>query len=204
MKNKLSEIKLNLCEVYFSIIKKRFKTEINIDELCKLSKISMEDAEAVLPKFQRDYNVFFLKILLAKLDEETLKEFKEEISYDTVSNVYEKILEGIILRFDKYLSYQPIFKILSEGFDLRAKFFCQLFKNNQSFMFDLLNIVEGSENKCKLLLKSVALNLVYSRTVDVFLKEENSNLDATIRCLDQYLHEIEDLGYMFGIIKKLN
>ncbi len=202
MKNKLSEIKLNLCEVYFSIIKKRFKTEINIDELCKLSKISMEDAEAVLPKFQRDYNVFFLKILLAKLDEETLKEFKEEISYDTVSNVYEKILEGIILRFDKYLSYQPIFKILSEGFDLRVKFFCQLFKNNQSFMFDLLNIVEGSENKCKLLLKSVALNLVYSRTVDVFLKEENSNLDATIRYLDQYLHEIEDLGYIFGIIKK--
>ena len=71
-------------------------------------------------------------------------------------------------------------------------------------MFDLLNIVEGSENKCKLLLKSVALNLVYSRTVDVFLKEENSNLDATIRYLDQYLHEIEDLCYMFGIIKKLN
>ena len=202
MKNKLSEIKLNLCEVYFSIIKKRFKTEINIDELCKLSKISMEDAEAVLPKFQRDYNVFFLKILLAKLDQETLNELKEEISYDTVSSIYEKILEGIILRFEKYLLYQPAFKILSEDFDLRAKFFCQLFKNNQSFMFDLLNIVEGSENNCKLLLKSVALNLVYSRTVDVFLKEENSNLDTTIRYLDQYLHEIEDLGYMFGIIKK--
>ena len=161
-----------------------------------------EDAEAVLPKFQRDYNVFFLKILLAKLDQETLNELKEEISYDTVSSIYEKILEGIILRFEKYLLYQPAFKILSEGFDLRAKFFCDLFKNNQSFMFDLLNIVEGSENNCKLLLKSVALNLVYSRTVDVFLKEENSNLDTTIRHLDQYLHEIEDLGYMFGIIKK--
>ena len=66
MKNKLSEIKLNLCEVYFSIIKKRFKTEINIDELCKLSKISMEDAEAVLPKFQRDYNVFFFKNTFSK------------------------------------------------------------------------------------------------------------------------------------------
>ena len=85
---------------------------------------------------------------------------------------------------------------------MRTKLFCLLFKNNQSFMFDLLNIVEGSENNCKLLLKSVALNLVYSRTVDVFLKEENSNLDTTIRYLDQYLHEIEDLGYMFGIIKK--
>ena len=202
MKNKLSEIKLNLCEVYFSIIKKRFKTEINIYELCKLSKISIEDAEAVLPKFQRDYNVFFLKILLAKLDQETLNELKEEISYDTVSSIYEKILEGIILRFEKYLLYQPAFKILSEGVDLRTKLFCQLFKNNHSFMFDLLNIVEGSENNCKLLLKSVALNLVYSRTVDVFLKEENCNLDTTIRHLDQYLHEIEDLGYMFGIIKK--
>lgn len=202
MKNKLSEIKLNLCEAYFSIIKKTFKTEINIYELCKLSKISIEDAESILPKFQRDYNVFFLKILLAKLDQETLNELKEEISYDTVSSIYEKILEGIILRFEKYLLYQPAFKILSEGVDLRTKLFCQLFKNNHSFMFDLLNIVEGSENNCKLLLKSVALNLVYSRTVDVFLKEENSNLDTTIRHLDQYLHEIEDLGYMFGIIKK--
>ena len=38
--------------------------------------------------------------------------------------------------------------------------------------------------------------------MDVFLKEENSSLDSTIRYLDKYLHEIEDIGHMIGIIKK--
>ena len=54
-------IQLNLLILLFIALKVLyFRNEINIDELCKLSKISMEDAEAILPKFQKDYNVFFL------------------------------------------------------------------------------------------------------------------------------------------------
>jgi len=202
MENRLIDLKSKLCKAYFSIINSSLKTEVYIEELCLESKVSIQDAQMVLPKMQKDYKFFFLTILLLKLDQETLNEFEEEIYHDNVSNIYEKTLEGITLRFEKYLPFRPALKILSEGLDLRAKNFLGLLENNHFFMLGLLDLVESNENQCTKILKSIALNLVFIRTADVFLKEENSILDSTIRYLDKYLHEIEDIGHMIGIIKK--
>ncbi|MDC0110244.1 hypothetical protein OAI76_00445 [Alphaproteobacteria bacterium] len=202
MENKLLELKSKLCKTYFSIINASLKTEIYIEELCVKSKVSIEDAQKVLPKMQKDYKIFFLTMLSLKLDQETLNEFKEEIHHDNVSTIYEKTLEGITLRFEKYLPFRPALKILSEGLDLRAKNFLGLLESNHFFMLGLLDIVESNKNQCTKILKSIALNLVFLKTTDIFLKEENLNIDSTIRYLDKYLHEIEDIGYMIGIFKK--
>ena len=202
MENKLLDLKSKLCEAYFSIINSSLKTDIFIEELCVKSKVSIEDAQTVLPKMQKDYKNFFLTMLLLKLDQETLNEFKEEIYHDNVSTIYEKTLEGITLRFEKYLPFRPALKILSEGLDLRAKNFMGLLESNHFFMLGLLDLVENHENQCAKILKSIALNLVFLKTTDIFLQEENSSLDSTIRYLDKYLHEIEDIGHMLGIIKK--
>ena len=202
MENKLLDLKSKLCEAYFSIINSSLKTDIFIEELCVKSKVSIEDAQTVLPKMQKDYKNFFLTMLLLKLDQETLNEFKEEIYHDNVSTIYEKMLEGITLRFEKYLPFRPALRILSEGLDLRAKNFLELLENNHFFMLNLLDLLESNKNQCTKILKSIALNLAFIKTIDIFLKEENSSLDSTIRYLDKYLHEIEDIGYMIGIIKK--
>jgi len=196
------DLKSKLCKAYFSIINSSLKTEVYIEDLCLESKVSIQDAQMILPKMQKDYNIFFLTTLLLKLDQETLNQFKEEIYHDNVSNIYEKTLEGITLRFEKYLPFRPALKILSEGLDLRAKNFLILLESNHFFMLGLLDLVESNKNQCAKILKSIALNLVFLRTTDVFLKEKNSSLDSTIRCLDKYLHEIEDIGHMIGIIKK--
>ena len=202
MENRLIDLKSKLCKAYFSIINSSLKTEVYIEDLCLESKVSIEDAQMILPKMQKDYKNFFLTTLLLKLDQETLNEFEEEIYHDNVSNIYEKILEGITLRFENYLPFRPALKILSEGLDLRAKNFLGLLESNHFFMSGLLDLVESNKNQCSKILKSIALNLVFLRTADVFLKEKNSSLDSTIRCLDKYLHEIEDIGHMIGIIKK--
>ena len=202
MENRLIDLKSKLCKAYFSIINSSLKTEVYIEDLCLESKVSIQDAQMILPKMQKDYNIFFLTTLLLKLDEETLNQFEEEIYHDNVSNIYEKTLEGITLRFEKYLPFRPALKILSEGLDLRAKNFLGLLESNHFFMLGLLDLVESNKNQCSKILKSIALNLVFLRTADVFLKEKNSSLDSTIRCLDKYLHEIEDIGHMIGIIQK--
>ena len=202
MNSRLIDLKSKLCKAYFSMINSSLKTEVYIEDICLESKVSIQDAQMVLPKMQKDYNLFFLTILLLKLDQETLNEFEEEIYHDNVSNIYEKTLEGITLRFEKYLPFRPALKVLSEGLDLRAKNFLGLLESNYFFMLGLLDLVESNKNQCSKILKSIALNLVFLRTADVFLKEKNSSLDSTIRCLDKYLHEIEDIGHMIGIIKK--
>ena len=202
MENKISELKLKLSITFFSIIKASSNTDISIEELCKKSKVSIEDAQNILPKFQKDYKNFFLIILLFKLDQDTLNEFKEEICDDNVSDVYEKTLEGIILRFEKYLPYRPALKILSQGLDLRANNFFKLLESNHFFMLGLLGLVEINKNQFTKLIKSMGLNLVFVKALDIFLKEEGNSIDSTISYLDKYLREIEDIGHMLSIIKK--
>ncbi len=63
MENSLLDLKSKLCKAYFSIINSSLKTEIFIEELCVKSKVSIEDAQTVLPKMQKDYKIFFLTIV---------------------------------------------------------------------------------------------------------------------------------------------
>ena len=69
-------------------------------------------------------------------------------------------------------------------------------------MFNLLDVVENKQNCSLKIIKSIALNILFIKGVEVFLKDKNNNLDATVRFLDKYLKDIEDFGVFVGIIKK--
>ena len=63
-------------------------------------------------------------------------------------------------------------------------------------------MIEGDQ-KCSIkTLKSLALNIVFAKTLEIFFKDENEDIDAVIRYLDKYLSDIEDIGLFFGIIKQ--
>ncbi len=198
----MSDIKLNLCTTYFSMIKHSRNIHIAIEDLCKTSDVAIEEAQKLLPLSEKNYSSFFLKILIKKLDQDTLEQLQKEFLNDKVSSVYDKILEGIILRLELYQPYKSSLKILSEGSDIKAKNFFNLLQSNQDFMVKLLKLAEGSKNKCKNIIKSFVLNFVYLKTLDVFLKEETSNLETTIRILDNNLRETQDIGELLGIINK--
>lgn len=198
----MSDIKSNLCEAFFSIMNHTLNEEILIEDLCEKSGIQIEEAQKILPLSQKDYSSFFLKILIKKLDQKTIEELQKEFNNDKISSVYDKILEGIILRFEIYTPYKLSLKTLSISLDIKTKNFFNLLSSNQNFMLKLLNLAEGNKNECKNIIKSLALNIVYFKTMDVFLKEEKSNLEKTIRILDNNLREIQDIGDALGIIKK--
>ena len=69
-------------------------------------------------------------------------------------------------------------------------------------MFNLLGLVENKQNCGLKIIKSVALNIVFVKGIDVFLKDKNNNLDSTLRYLDKHLKDIEDIGLFTGIITK--
>ena len=201
MKKNIEMIKWKLCEGYFSIIESNLKDEITFDELIFVSKVSGKDAEKIISKNSKDYNFIFLRILISKLDTQTLNEFKIDINEDTVSNNYEKILEGLTLRFESFLPYRQSFKILSQRSDVKAQNFLRLLEKNCSFVSNLLDIVEGEQNQIQKTLKSIALNIVFLKAVNIFLAEKCNSLDSTIRFLDKDLRDFEDVGQMLGIVK---
>ncbi len=202
MQKKNQLLRWKLCESYFSIINSSMKEKVNFDDLCKMSEVNPKDAQKIVPKKNEGYNIFFLNILLSKLDKEILAEFKVDIAEDTISGNYEKILEGIILRLESYLPYRNAFKTLSQSTSIQAKNFLKLFEANYSFMISLLDLVEGNQNQNIKILKSIALNIVFAKSMEAFLKAKDNSLDSTIRKLDKYLRDFEDIGNMVGLIRK--
>jgi hypothetical protein len=195
------EIELKLCETYFSVLSKTSTYNITLDELCAASKISYEKAKKIIPtNFNEDF--FFLKFFISKVDSEVLEELKNEIQDDDVSTIYDKILEGITLRFEKFLKNKTAIQILSHDLDKRINIFFKLLKENYSFMINLLKLVEENQNCFLQNIKSVALNFVFIKGLQKFLEDEAQDVDTTVRFIDKYLTEIEDFGFLIGFLKK--
>ena len=191
-----------LCEAYFSILEKNITSQVSFEELAMAAKISKEQVETIVPKQSKDYRIFFLKILISKIDSDVLTELKEDLVDDTISSTYDKILEGLSLRFEKYIQYKPSLKILSSNSKQKLEVFLNVFKENFNFSFNLLTLIEENQ-KCGIkTLKSLALNIVFTKSLEIFLKDENKDIDSVIRYLDKYLSDMEDLGLFLGIIKK--
>ena len=191
-----------LCEAYFSILEMNMISEVSLDQLSKVSKISVKEVKKIMPNNSMNYRIFFLKILISKLDREVLSELKEDIADDTISNTYDKILEGLSLRFEKYLEYKLAFQILSKNPEERIEIFLKVFKENYNFSSNLLTLIEEDHRSGIKTLKSLALNIVFIKSLEFFLKDENKSIDPVIRYLDKYLSDMEDLGLFMGIIKK--
>lgn len=196
------QIKVRLCDQYLQIVSKTMSPNISLEELCRVSKISHDRAKKIVPpNFVETF--FFLKIYISKVDKEVLNDLKIELMDDDVSTVYDKILEGITIRFEAFFKHKRALQILSYGIDQRIEIFFKLLRENVYFMSNLLDIVENeSENFLLNKIKSIALNFVFIKALEKFLKDESTEIDTTIRLVDKYLTEIEDLGFMLGIIKK--
>ena len=176
-------------------------SQVNLDQLSTITKMSREEIDEIVSNSLVDNRIFFLKILISKIDREVLNELEADIFDDTISTTYDKILEGLSLRFEKYMKYKESFKILSQNSKQRVQVFFNLFKENYNFSSNLLTLIEEDQNCGVKILKSLALNVVFTKCLENFLKGENKDLDPVIRYLDKYLSDMQDLGIFVGIIK---
>ena len=195
-------IEWKLCEAYFSILETSMTSDISLNELCEVSKISLEEANKIVSKNSMNNSNFFLKILLSKIDREVLYELKEDITNDTISSTYDKLLEGFSLRFEKYLKYKQSLKNLSKNSKQKVQVFLNVFKENYNFSSNLLTLIEEEQNCGLKILKSMALNIVFTKSLEIFFEDENNDIDTVIRYLDKYLSDMEDIGFFVGVIKK--
>ncbi len=191
-----------LCKAYFSILEMSKTSKISLEKLCVEAKTSKEEVEKIVPNNSIDYRILFLKILISKLDKEALAELQLDIADDTISSTYDKILEGLSLRFEKYLQYKQSLKILSGNTKQRIKVFLEVFRENYNFTSNLLTLIEKDQNCVIKNLKSLALNIVFTKSLEIFFNDENKDIDAVIRYLDKYLSDMEDIGLFMGIIEK--
>ena len=196
-----NNLEWKLCEAYFTILEKNLTPQVNLYQLSKATKISREEIDKIVSNSLGDNGIFFLKILISKLDREILNELEADIVDDNISTTYDKILEGFSLRFEKYMKYKESFKILSNNSKQRVQVFFNVFIENYNFSSNLLTLIEEDQNCGIKTIKSLALNVVFTKCLEIFLKDKNKDLDSVIRHLDKYLSDTQDLGVFVGIIK---
>ena len=63
-------------------------------------------------------------------------------------------------------------------------------------------MIEEDQNCVIKTLKSLALNIVFTKSLEIFFKDEQKDIDKVIRYLDKYLSDMEDIGLFLGVIKK--
>ena len=195
------DLEWKLCEAYFSILDKNMTSQVSLEQLSIEAKISIDEVEKIISDNSVDYKIFFLKILISKVDREVLTELKADIFDDNISNTYDKILEGFILRFEKYMQYRGSFKILSKNSKQKIKVFLNVFRENYNFSSNLLTLIEDDQNCGIKTLKCLALNAVFTKCLDIFLNDENKDIETVMRYLDKYFSDVRDLGMFVGIIK---
>ena len=64
MKLSDKQIELKLCETYFLFITKFMTSEVSLEKLCSLSKISLDRAKIIIPD---NYSSHFLKLFITVL-----------------------------------------------------------------------------------------------------------------------------------------
>ena len=146
MKTRKQDLKWKLCDAWFSNIVSSKKSSIIIEDRCLQSNVSYDEVKKIIPEDSIHDKFYFLKILISRLDKETLEEFKTDISEDTISSTYDKILEGLTLRFEKFLEYKSAFKIMSKGTERRVENLFKLLQQNYLFMSGLLALFEKHPN----------------------------------------------------------
>ena len=61
MKLDNQNLEWELCEAYFSILEMSMTSEVSLDQLSTISKISIEEIQKVVPNDSMKYRIFFLK-----------------------------------------------------------------------------------------------------------------------------------------------
>ena len=70
-----------------------------------------------------------------------MAELQVDITGDTISSTYDKILEGFSLRFEKYFQYKQSLKILSNNSKQRIEVFFNVLHENYNFSDNLLTLI---------------------------------------------------------------
>ncbi len=172
------------------------KKDLTLKVIAKKTKIKYQDAILVFPHSDEMNKINFMKIFLSNLDAKVLNLLYQEVKGEQIS-FYEKLLEGIILRFEELLKYKKAIKKLSFNLNQKIFNFTILFFDNHLFMCKLLTLSGDRDKFIKLNIKAIILNGLFIKSLQNLLIEKNKDLDSTIRKIDNDLKLLFEAKILF-------
>ena len=192
-KNNIQE---KIADVYINMLMEDVD-DLSLKNISKKSKIKYEEAVIHFPYDNNINTIKFMKIFFTNLDQRVLENFLKEIK-DVEISIYEKILEGFILRFEELIKYEKAIKTLSNDLRKKALNFKVFFLDNHLFMYKLLKLSGDKDNSLKLTAKAILLNSLFFKFLVKLIDSEVFDLDSFTRNIDNDLKNLFDAKFLFN------
>ena len=137
-----------------------------------------------------------MKIFIKNIDENALILFNNEIKNEDIT-LYEKLLEGIFIRFEELFKNKKAIMKLSYNLNMKILNFNTLFFDNHIFMLKLLKLSGDKDSFIKLNIKSVLLNSLFLKFMIKFLNEDKININSLMRKVDEDLKKFFEIKFLF-------
>ena len=184
-----------IADQYIKMLAKDQKN-LTFSNIVDKAKVSLEKANIIFPFDDELVKIKLMKIFLKNIDKGALTVFCDEIKDENIT-FYEKLLEGIFIRFEELFKHKKAIKKLSYNLNMKILNFNILFFDNHIFMLKLLKLSGDNDSFIKLNIKSVLLNSIFFRCMNIFLNEEKMNINSLMRKVDDDLKKLFEINILF-------
>ena len=137
---------------------------------------------------------------LRDLDDHTLSIFSDDIAEDIEADIRERILEGLIVRFEAYTPFKNAIKNLNKASLLNPALASLTLYRLSSASRTILELSGDNTSGLKGLLRVKGLAGVALSAQQEWLNDDSPDMSATIRVLDQRLKQAEEIAETLKII----
>ena len=172
------------------------ETKLTFRDIVRKAKLSFEEANIIFPFDDKLIKIKLMKIFIKNIDENALILFNNEIKNEEIT-LYEKLLEGIFIRFEELFKNRKAIMKLSYNLNMKILNFNTLFFDNHIFMLKLLKLSGDKDSFIKLNIKSVLLNSLFLKFMIKFLNEDKININSLMRKVDEDLKRFFEIKFLF-------
>lgn len=184
-----------LCAHFWAQLNQQRFAEISVEQLAAEADISLSEAYLVASD-----SAHLALVALNRLDHIALSESAADFADAGDAPIYDKILEGLIHRFEIFAPYRKAMQHLHEAC-LRSPHLALMAATQLSETVDkLMSLAGDSSTGFSRILRRKGLGAVILRARSVWQKDETEDLSQTLKALDNYLREAQEWAVSLRVL----
>jgi len=192
---KWSDLRLRLKEALWSDLASQSWSALSLDSAA--DDLLIDRAEAKLAAISKTDLVLET---LTELDREALTGSHQDFSEDPDATIHDKLLEGLIHRFETYQAYKTQIRHLHDGALRDPKLGLKLIAGLSKSMDQLLYICGDTKGGAQRQLRVKGLTGLVMSVRSDWLDDDSSDLSKTTKILDKRLKQAAEWAETFRII----
>ncbi len=183
-----------LADAAWSLLASHHVSKIDLMMVANLAGVGYGLAVALGGSVQR-----LILAKMAMLDQQSLLESYGDIEEAGDISIREKIIEGLLHRFEVYAQYRSQITSLNQSARTHPELAMRLLDGLESVVRRILVMSGDPANGIRGMMRVKGVAGVWLVVARVWMKDESADLAATMKALDQLMHQAEEWGITLNV-----